>query len=214
MMGRPDMDALSVLREHRIVPVVTLARAEDAVPLARALIDAGIGAMEITLRTPAALEGIALVARQVCEMTVGAGSIRRVDQLDEVLAAGAGFAVSPGFSPALLDKVRDLGLPFVPGAATAAEMVQLLEAGYVLQKFFPAEQLGGVKTIRALSSPLPEVRFFPTGGINGDLLHDYLAIDVVACVGGSWFIDDSAIQAQDWRRLAELASHAVAAASR
>ena len=132
--------------------------------------------------------------------------------IGDLKRAGAAFAVCPGFSPGLLDEADSLDMAFVPGGATAAEMLQLWERGYVLQKFFPAESLGGAKTIRALTAPLPELRFFPTGGINAELLPDYLAIDAVVCVGGSWFMDPEVMAARDWSQLTRLARRAVDAA--
>lgn len=207
------MDALSLFEDCRIVPVVTFSDAADAVPAALALAEAGLGAIEITLRTAAGLDAIAAVSAGVDGLLVGAGSVRTIEQLGQVKHAGAAFAVCPGFSSRLLDEADALDMPFVPGGATAAEMLQLWERGYVLQKFFPAESLGGTKTIRALTAPLPEIRFFPTGGINAERLPDYLAIDAVVCVGGSWFMDPEVMEARDWPELTRLARQALAAAS-
>ena len=187
------MDALSTLQHVRLVPVVSIADADHAVPLARALLAGGIPAIEVTLRTEAALDAIAAIAHGVPDIIVGAGSIRRPEQLRAAQERGARFGVCPGSSPSLLDAAADASFPFVPGASTASEMIALLERGYTLQKFFPAERLGGLATIKALSAPLPEVLFFPTGGIDASIARDYLAFDRVQCIGGSWFVSNEAV---------------------
>ena len=206
------MDARDLLAGNRIVPVVVLNDTAAAVPLAETLVAAGIGAIEITLRSKAALDAIREVASADTGILVGAGSIRRVDQLEAVASAGASFAVSPGSSPAILAAIRDMDLALVPGAETATEMMGLLDAGYVLQKFFPAEQAGGLAKLRSVSAPLPEVRFFPTGGINAANVADYLAFDRVTCVGGSWFVPAALIDSGDFTQVGTLAKEALEAA--
>lgn len=203
------MDASATLAGIRLVPVVVIAHEAAAVPLAEALLSGGIGAIEITLRTQAALPAIARVAAEVPDIIVGAGSLRRAAQMHEVARAGARFAVSPGCSPGLLGAAAELNMPFVPGAATASEMMALLDAGYQLQKFFPAEQQGGLPRIRALAAPLPEVRFFPTGGINQALARDYLACEAVSCVGGSWFVPAALVEAGDYSTIGSLVRETV-----
>jgi len=180
------MDASDLLAERKIVPVVVLASADVAVPLAEALLEAGLGAIEVTLRTDDALQGIERIAKSVPGMTVGAGSLRRPEQFAEIAAAGARFAVSPGSSQQLLGAAAKYEMPFIPGAATPSEMIALLEQGYQLQKFFPAELAGGRPFLNAVGAPLPEVRFMPTGGVTPENALDYLKLDNVACVGGSW----------------------------
>jgi len=192
------MDARSTLQGVRLVPVVSIADVDHAVPLARAFLAAGIPAIEVTLRTEAAMDAIAAIARHVPDIIVGAGSIRRPEHLRAVQERGARFGVCPGSSPTLLDAAAAASFPFVPGAATASEMIALLERGYSLQKFFPAERLGGLATIKALSAPLPEVLFFPTGGIDASLARDYLAFDRVQCIGGSWFVSNAAVSQGDF----------------
>ncbi|MBD3646269.1 MAG: bifunctional 4-hydroxy-2-oxoglutarate aldolase/2-dehydro-3-deoxy-phosphogluconate aldolase [Pseudomonadales bacterium] len=192
-----------------IVPVVTIADAAHAAPLAEVLLAAGIGAMEITLRTEAAIDAIRS-ASQVPGILVGAGSIRRVDQLVSAADAGARFCVSPGATPALCDKAAEIDLPFVPGVATASDCLVLMERGYELVKFFPAEVNGGVAAIKALAAPMPELRFFPTGGINALNVKDYLSLEAVTCVGGSWFVPGDALAAGDFLRIEQLAAEAMA----
>ena len=202
------MDASHVFGDLDIVPVVTINDPDDAVPLTAALAAAGFGAIEITLRTPAALGAIANVVSAFPELRIGAGSVRSADQMADVRSAGALFAVCPGHTDALLDAARKHAMAFVPGAATAAEMLKLLEAGYRLQKFFPAERLGGLPMIKALSAPLPEVSFFPTGGLDATLAATYLEFEQVCCVGGSWFLDQGLISNKDWSGLHDAARRA------
>ena len=202
------MDAANLLSGCRVVPVVVIEDASKAVTLAETLLVVGIGAIEITLRTDAAQDAIAAVAAEVPDILVGAGSIRTPAQLARVRDLGARFAVCPGATPALLEEAGALGLPFVPGAATASEVLVLLEAGYRLQKFFPAEQLGGMAMIRALSAPIPEVRFFPTGGITPALAREYLGLPSVSCVGGSWFVPVDALRDGDFDLIRRLAGEA------
>lgn len=199
------MDATDTFSHCRIVPVVVLQDPRGAVRLAETLRDAGITAIEITLRTAAALDAIECVATKVPGIVVGAGSVRTPDQLRESAQRGAGFVVSPGSSPALLQSARDERLPLVPGASSATEIMNLLDNGYQLQKFFPAEQCGGPAMLKALSAPLPEVRFFPTGGITAKRMPDYLKLDCVSCVGGSWFVSPSLLKDNDFQRIGELA---------
>ncbi|MCP5178312.1 MAG: bifunctional 4-hydroxy-2-oxoglutarate aldolase/2-dehydro-3-deoxy-phosphogluconate aldolase [Pseudomonadales bacterium] len=201
------MDATALLGHIHLMPVVAIHDAAKAVPLAECLLEAGIAAIEITLRTEAALAAMERVARHVPGILVGAGSVRRPEQFTEIANAGARFAISPGSTDTLLAAAN---MPFIPGAATASECIRLLEHGYRMQKFFPAESLGGVKTIRALSAPLPEVRFCPTGGITEALAPDYLALDCVGCIGGSWFVSEALIDAGDFAQISQRAASAAA----
>lgn len=207
------MDAGDLLRGTRVMPVVVLEDPDLAIPLAQTLLSAGIGAIEVTLRSGAALQAIERIAAGCPDILLGAGSIRRPGQLREVAEAGARFAVSPGSSPNLLAAARQRKMPLVPGAVTASEMIVLLEAGYTLQKFFPAEPSGGLAAIRSLAAPLPEVRFFPTGGIDATRAADYLAHPAIACVGGSWFVPADALAARDFDRIGRLAAEAAALAA-
>jgi len=202
------MEIIELLGSTRIVPVVSIDDAGLAVPLARTLLDSGIAIIEITLRTPAALEAIENVAREIPEMIVGAGSIRRPEQIAGIKQAGARFAVSPGATDTLISEATRQKVPFLPGAATPSEMLVLLEKGFTLQKFFPAETVGGIDLLRAVAGPVPEVRFVPTGGISLELATDYLAQPNVAAIGGSWIAPSSLVNAGDFDQIARLARQA------
>lgn len=202
------MDASKLLAGARIVPVVVIDDVDKAVPLAECLIAAGLDIIEVTLRTDAGLEAIERIAKAVPAMIVGAGSIRSVDQVEAVVKAGAKFGVAPGATGRLLNAVDRAGLPFVPGAATPSEMMRLLQRGYILQKFFPAELCGGINFLKAAGAPLPEVRFVPTGGISAELAVAYLALDNVAAVGGSWLTPKAAIEAGDFDAIGRIAADA------
>ena len=178
------MTADDILDLATVIPVVVIDDADEAVPLARELVAAGMPAIEITLRTPAAIEAIANVASDVPEARVGAGTVLTPRQGEDALAAGAGFLVSPGATPALLDA----GLPLLAGVATPSDVMALLERGITAAKFFPAEASGGVAALRAFAGPFPQVRFCPTGGIDAAKAPAYLALPNVACVGGSWML--------------------------
>jgi 2-dehydro-3-deoxyphosphogluconate aldolase/(4S)-4-hydroxy-2-oxoglutarate aldolase len=199
------MDASELLQNIRLMPVVVIDDDSKAVQLAETLLAAGIGAIEITLRTAAALAAIEQVARAVPDIILGAGSIRNPEQFQSISDAGAHFAVSPGHSKRLLEAAN---MPYLPGAATPSECMGLLEHGYRLQKFFPAEQSGGLAKIKAMSAPLPEARFCPTGGITAANARDYLACPAVACIGGSWFVPGDALRAGDFKTIAALSKEA------
>jgi 2-dehydro-3-deoxyphosphogluconate aldolase/(4S)-4-hydroxy-2-oxoglutarate aldolase len=205
------MDATELLGDYKIVPVIVLAEAQDAVPLARTLLEAGMSIMEITLRSSAALASIEQIARDVPEMLVGAGSLRHPEQFSSVANAGAKFAVSPGSTPALCEMAANLKLPFLPGAATVSEALKLLAQGYRLQKFFPAEQAGGTAFLKSIGGPLPEVSFIPTGGIGPERAPDYLALENVSGVGGSWITPGKLLAAGDFAAIGKLAEAAIKA---
>lgn len=204
------MDVGELLKRERIVPVVVIDDAAKAVPLARTLMEAGLNSIEVTLRSAAALAAIEQIATKVPGLIVGAGSLRRSEQVSDIREAGAQFAVAPGWAPGLLDAAEVAGLPLLPGAATAAEMMQLFERGYALQKFFPAELAGGISYLRAVGAPLPELRFVPTGGITAELAGDYLALPNVAAVGGTWITPKCLLDAGDFDRIGQLAADAIA----
>ncbi|MFF7767763.1 bifunctional 4-hydroxy-2-oxoglutarate aldolase/2-dehydro-3-deoxy-phosphogluconate aldolase [Streptomyces massasporeus] len=203
-MVSPALPA-SVLDLAPVVPVVVIEDAGDAVPLARALVAGGLPAIEVTLRTPAALEAIREIAREVPGAVVGAGTVIRPAQAAEAVAAGSRFLVSPGWTDVLLDAMRASGVPFLPGVSTASEVVALLERGVREMKFFPAQAAGGTAYLKSLSGPLPQARFCPTGGIGPSSAPDYLALPNVGCVGGSWMLPQDALAARDWGRVEELA---------
>jgi 2-dehydro-3-deoxyphosphogluconate aldolase/(4S)-4-hydroxy-2-oxoglutarate aldolase len=194
-----------ILSAGPLIPVVIIDEADAAVPLARALIAGGIRVIEVTLRTATALAAIKRITAEVPEAIVGAGTILRPQQLAEVEAAGAAFAVSPGATPELLQAARAAKIPLLPGAATASEAMRLLEAGYKHMKFFPAEAAGGAGLLGSLASPLPDAKFCPTGGIDPANAESYLRLPNVACVGSSWPVPAAAIRSGEWDKITERA---------
>lgn len=200
------MELSQVLGEARIVPVVVIDDASHAVPLAETLLAAGIGVVEITLRTAAALDAIENLARNIPDILVGAGSVRDVEQMSRADNAGARFTVSPGATAKLISAASRLKIPFIPGAMTPSEMLALLEQGFALQKFFPAEASGGIDLLRAIAGPLPEIQFMPTGGISVDLAEDYLALPNVIAIGGSWITPPALINAGDFEQIGRIAA--------
>ena len=193
-----------------VIPVLTIANLEDALPLARALAGNGLPVLEITLRTPCALEAIALIARELPEACVGAGTVLSGKDLDAVTAAGARFAISPGATDSLYREATANPVPLIPGIATASELMRGLEHGWQRFKFFPAESSGGIAGLRGLGGPFAQVRFCPTGGIDAAKAPAYLALPNVACVGGSWMVPADALAARDWTRIGDLAREAAA----
>lgn len=210
MSNMPDPAGTSVLDVVPVMPVVVLERVEDAVPLARALVAGGLPAVELTLRTPAALDAVRAIAADVPDILVGAGTVTTPQQAEDAAAAGAQFLVSPGATPGLLAAMSHTGLPFLPGTATVSEVMSVLEAGVTEMKFFPAEASGGVAYLRSLAAPLPHARFCPTGGITADTASTYLALPNVGCVGGTWLTPPDVIAAADWGRVERLAREASA----
>ena len=199
---QPGLEA--ILARAPVVPVVVVERAADAVPLARALVAGGLPAIEITLRTPAALEAIRAVAAEVEGAIPGVGTVLDGAQLAAAEAAGARFAVSPGATDALLDAAADAAIPLLPGIATASEAMALIARGYRCAKFFPAEPAGGRAYLAALASPLPQLKFCPTGGISLQSAPAYLALPNVVCVGGSWMLPKAEVAAGNWDAIVEL----------
>jgi len=198
----------SVLDLAPVVPVVVVEDVADAVPLARALVAGELPAIEVTLRTPAALDAIRAIAGEVPDAVVGAGTVIAPEQAGEAVAAGARFLVSPGWTDILLAAMRASGVPFLPGVSTTSEVVALLERGVREMKFFPAQAAGGTAYLKSLAGPLPQARFCPTGGIGPDSAPDYLALPNVGCVGGSWMLPADAVAAGDWDRVERLAREA------
>ncbi|MFE1880502.1 bifunctional 4-hydroxy-2-oxoglutarate aldolase/2-dehydro-3-deoxy-phosphogluconate aldolase [Streptomyces diastatochromogenes] len=201
MSGMPS----SVLDLAPVVPVVVIEDARDAVPLARALVVGGLPAIEVTLRTPAALDAIRAIADEVPDAVVGAGTVIAPEQVGACVAAGARFLVSPGWTDALLTAMRASGVPFLPGVSTTSEVVALLERGVREMKFFPAQAAGGPAYLKSLAGPLPQARFCPTGGIGPANAPEYLSLPNVGCVGGSWMVPTDAVAAGDWARIEQLA---------
>ena len=199
---------LSTLKLQPVVPVLIVDDAKSAVPLARALVAGGLKAIEITLRTPAALEAIRAVADEVEGAVAGAGTILDAKQYEEAVKAGSQFIVSPGTTRDLLKAAADSDIPLLPGAATASEVMSLRAEGYTVLKFFPAEQAGGAAYLKSLSSPLAGVSFCPTGGISLKNAMDYLSLPNVVCVGGSWVAPKDLVAAGDWAGITKLAAEA------
>lgn len=198
----------SILKKAPIVPVMVIGRVEDAVPLARALVRGGLPVLEITLRTSAAPDAIRAILAEVEGAVVGAGTVLSARQFVEVDALGCAFAVSPGSTPGLLSATRDVRVPLLPGGVTASECMSLLEQGFSLQKFFPAEPAGGVAYLSSLASPLPQVSFCPTGGITPELAPGYLKLPNVITLGGSWMVPRKLVEAGDWTGIEALARQA------
>ena len=198
-----------VLRQGPVVPVMVIQKLEQAVPLARALVDGGIRVLEITLRTPVAMEAIRIIGREVPGAMVGAGTVTRGEELTAVAEAGAVFAISPGLTVELLDAANQGPIPLIPGIATISELMTGMARGYGHFKFFPAEAAGGLKMLQAISGPFPQITFCPTGGITLENYRDYLALKNVACIGGSWVAPQGAMDQGDWARITALARDAV-----
>ena len=207
-MTAPTEDFIGRLRRVGVVPVVTIEEAASAVPLARALLAGGIDVIEVTLRTPAAIEAIRQIASAVPEMAVGAGTVLSPAQLDESVAAGACFVVSPGLTPAIAEAGLAAPVPLLAGVATASEAMAAAERGLTFLKFFPAEAVGGAAALKALGAPLPHIRFCPTGGIDAAKAPAYLALSNVVCIGGSWMSSPQAVKAGDWAAITKLANEA------
>lgn len=211
------MDVMDRIQKTRIVPVVVLEKAEQAIPTAKALAAGGVDIMEITLRTPAGLHSIETIAKQCPEILVGAGTVLTLDQCKACVDAGAKFIVSPGLNPAIVKWCVERGISVLPGCVTPTEIMQGLELGVTTFKFFPAGIYGGLKAMKALSAPFVGVSFVPTGGVNAQNLAEYLAAPFIRAVGGSWLCAKADIGAGNFEKitaLAEEAAAAVAAAGR
>jgi 2-dehydro-3-deoxyphosphogluconate aldolase/(4S)-4-hydroxy-2-oxoglutarate aldolase len=202
------MTIAEILSSTPVIPVLTIRRSEDAVPLVRALVEGGLKVVEITLRTEAALDAIRAASAEIPEAAVGAGTVLDGPGLDAARRAGARFAVSPGATPGLLRAAATSDLPLLPGVATASEIMALAEAGFTHAKFFPAGPMGGVAALKAFAGPFPNMRFCPTGVVGPGNAGAYLALANVVCVGGSWVAPEDALAARDWPRITALASEA------
>ncbi len=205
--GTP-LTAQDVMTDAPVIPVIVLDDVAHAVPLARALVEGGIRMLEVTLRTPVALACIEAIAKEVQGAVAGAGTVRSAKDAKAAAAAGARFAVSPGYTPEVGAACRDAGLPVLPGVATSSEIMQAQADGYSALKFFPAGQAGGVAMLKAFAGPFHDVRFCPTGGVSSANAREYLALPNVVCVGGSWICPADAVKAGDWARITQLAKEA------
>ena len=206
------MSIVETLGKAGIIPVIVIERAEQAVPLARALVKGGLPVLEVTFRTSAAAAAISAIRKEVPEAIVGAGTILTVEQLHAAQRAGAVFGVAPGFDPVIVAEAKSALLPFCPGIATASELSQALTAGCQMVKFFPAEAAGGVKMIKNLLGAFrfTGVKFMPTGGVNLTNVADYLAVPEIVCCGGTWIVPKDALAAGDYAAIERLAADASA----
>ncbi len=209
-MAVTALTAQEVMRDAPVIPVIVLHDVRHAVPMARALVEGGIRMLEVTLRTPQALDCMRAIASEVPEAVVGAGTVRSAADAEAAARAGARFAVSPGFTPAVGRACRDQGLPLLPGVATGSEIMLAQEEGHAALKFFPALQAGGAAMLKAWSGPFGDVVFCPTGGISPGNAAEFLALPNVACVGGSWLVPGDALAQGDWARITRLAREAAA----
>jgi 2-dehydro-3-deoxyphosphogluconate aldolase/(4S)-4-hydroxy-2-oxoglutarate aldolase len=203
-----------ILALSPVMPVVTISDASLAVPLARALVAGGVRTMEITLRTPQALQAVRAISREVQGAVVGVGTVVTPQDLSEAAAAGAAFAVSPGWTPSLLEAAKNIAIPFLPGAATAGEIMAGLERGYRVFKFFPAAHIGGVAALGSFAGPFPNVQFCPTGGIDLHNAKSFLTLPNVVCVGGSWITPAAAIEDGNFEFVEDAARDAIAMGQR
>jgi 2-dehydro-3-deoxyphosphogluconate aldolase/(4S)-4-hydroxy-2-oxoglutarate aldolase len=204
--------AEQILTSGPVVPVIVINKLEHAVPLAKALVAGGVRVLEVTLRTACAVDAIKAIAQEVPDAIIGAGTVLNPEQLAEVTAAGAQFAISPGLTEPLLKAANAGSIPLIPGISTVSELMLGLDAGLREFKFFPAEANGGVKALQAIAGPFPQVRFCPTGGITPNNYRDYLALKSVLCIGGSWLVPADALESGDYARITQLAQEAVAGA--
>lgn len=195
---------LNPLAVSPIMPVVKIDKVEHALPIAEALLAGGIAVIEVTLRTQAALKAIEAIAKKLPEIVVGAGTVCHENQIQNCIDSGASFGLSPGVRLQQLILAKEKNWPFIPGVATASEIMLALGEGYQQMKFFPAEANGGVAALKSLRGPFPEVRFCPTGGLNINNIADYYQLDNVVCMGGSWLTPAESVQQHDWHRISEL----------
>jgi 2-dehydro-3-deoxyphosphogluconate aldolase/(4S)-4-hydroxy-2-oxoglutarate aldolase len=204
------LDTRSLAAHGPVIPVIVIQRLEQAVPLARALVEGGVKVLEVTLRTPVALAAIEAIARAVPEAVVGAGTLRLPADAKAARNAGSVFAVSPGYTSALGAACRAAGLPLLPGVATGSEVMAAMADGLDFLKFFPAQQAGGVPMLKALAGPFPDIAFCPTGGITPETAPQFLALPNVKVCGGSWLTPADAVEQGDWARITRLAREAQA----
>ncbi|MBF6631961.1 MAG: bifunctional 4-hydroxy-2-oxoglutarate aldolase/2-dehydro-3-deoxy-phosphogluconate aldolase [Comamonas sp.] len=206
-MAEP-LSALRIMQDAPVIPVIVVNDLSHAIPMAEALMAGGVRVLEITLRTPQGLKAISAIAKALPEAWVGVGTVRSAQDAQDALNAGARFAVSPGYTSALGQKCRAIGLPLLPGVATGSEIMTAQADGYQQLKFFPAVQAGGLNMLKAWQGPFGDVQFCPTGGISMTNAADFLALANVECVGGSWLVPNQALQDGDWKQITQLAQQA------
>lgn len=204
----------AILSQTPVIPVLTFSDARSGVETAKALRDGGLTVLEVTMRTPKALEALKAIVDEVDGVTVGAGTILEPEHVQQAIESGAAFLVSPGSASRLLGAASEAPVPWLPGVSTASEAMQLAERGATFAKFFPAGPAGGPSFLKALVSPLPELHFVPTGGIDMSNVRDYLVLRNVACCGGSWVAPQDAVDAGDWGKIEALAKEAAALKAR
>jgi 2-dehydro-3-deoxyphosphogluconate aldolase/(4S)-4-hydroxy-2-oxoglutarate aldolase len=209
-MPHPMNNTLELAAQGPVIPVIVIQRLQDAVPLAQALVAGGVVVLEVTMRTPVALQAIAAIARAVPQAIVGAGTIRSAADARAARDAGSAFGVSPGYTAAVGAACREIGLPLLPGVATAGEVMAAQADGLSFLKFFPATAAGGIPMLKALAGPFPDVVFCPTGGITLETAPQFLALPNVRVCGGSWLTPGEAVAAGDWGRITQLARQAQA----
>lgn len=207
-MSERGLAVRDIMARSPVIPVLTVTRVEHAAPLARALVAGGLDVLEVTLRTPCALDAISAMRRAVPDAVVGAGTLTKPAELAEAARAGARFGVSPGFAPELASAARTAGVPYLPGIMTPSELMAARAAGFAALKLFPAREAGGVAMLKALAAPFPDMVFCPTGGITRETAPEYLALANVACVGGSWVAPADRVAAADWTAIEQLAREA------
>ena len=203
-------EMLKQIEGFGVVPVVVLNDAKDAAPLAKALCDGGLPCAEVTFRTEAAEESIRIMTEQFPEMLIGAGTVLTIDQVDRAVGAGAKFIVSPGFDPEIVDYCISKNIVVLPGCVTPSEVIQAVKRGLEVIKFFPAEQYGGVATLKALSAAFPKARFMPTGGVSAKNLAEYLGFKKIVACGGSWMVKGDLVAAGEFDKIKEMTAEAVA----
>ena len=203
------MNVAETIQKMGVVPVVVLNDAKDAAPLAKALVEGGLPCAEVTFRTDAAEESIRIMASEFPEMFVGAGTVLTIDQVDRAVAAGAKFIVSPGFDPEIVDYCLEKDIPVFPGCITPSEVAQAVKRGLKIVKFFPAEQFGGVATIKAMAAPYVGLKFMPTGGVNAKNLESYLSFDRIIACGGSWMVNGALVKEGKFDEIKALTEEAV-----
>lgn len=203
------MSVSEMIRNIGIVPIVVVHDAKDAAPLAKALVEGGLPCAEVTFRTEAAEESIRIMSSEFPEMFVGAGTVLTIEQVDRAVAAGAKFIVSPGFDPEIVDYCLSKEIPIYPGCITPSDVTQAVKRGLKVIKFFPAEQFGGISTIKALAAPFYGVKFMPTGGISAKNLENYLSFDKIIACGGSWMVKDDLVKAGRFDEIKQLVEEVV-----
>jgi 2-dehydro-3-deoxyphosphogluconate aldolase/(4S)-4-hydroxy-2-oxoglutarate aldolase len=207
---KAKMNTLELVSYGPVIPVIVINRLEDAVPMAQALVDGGVRVLEVTLRTPIALKCMEAIARSVPDAILGAGTVRSAADAQAAKDVGCTFAVSPGYTSAIGEACREIGLPLLPGTATGSEVMQANADGYFFLKFFPAMQAGGIAMLKAFAGPFTDVVFCPTGGITVETAPQFLALPNVKVCGGSWLTPADAVESKDWARITKLAREASA----